>query len=224
MSTSIIPEKKLHDGSKWGNPPHLVYDMSKFGMWLFLGTEILLFSILFTAYAIYYMKDPATFHESAKALSTTFGTINTAILIFSSFTVAWAIDSIKNNKVKQMNILLVITILCGIAFLVNKYFEYSHEVDIGNLNLENLKFVGGMGRPIAESAVPTMFFFMYFVLTGIHGIHIIIGLGLLTWVLVKGIRGDFHSGWYTPVEIGGLYWHLVDLIWIYLFPLLYLVA
>ncbi|MCB1200359.1 MAG: cytochrome c oxidase subunit 3 family protein [Leptospiraceae bacterium] len=224
MSTSTVTNKKLHDGSKWGNPGPMVYDMSKFGMWLFLGTEILLFAMLFTGYAIYYMKMPEDFHNSAKALSTTFGTINTIILIFSSFTVAWAIECIKKNKVKMMNILLVITILCGVAFLVNKYFEYAHEVHIGNLKLANMQWLGGTGRAVAESAVPSMFFFIYFVLTGIHGLHIIIGLGLLTWVLVKGIKGHFHSGWYTPVEIGGLYWHLVDLIWIYLFPLLYLVA
>lgn len=248
--------KKLHDGSKWGNPPALVYDMSRMGMWLFLATELLLFAVLFTAYAVYYFHDPAGFHASAHELSVTFGAVNTVILLFSSFTVAWSIEAIKQGKTKQMNILLAITIACGLAFLVNKYFEYSHkmhEVELQEVALKkspaflsSLKESGkcyknaqgedvckvipfnvanvGSGDPLNKPAFASMFFFLYFFLTGVHGLHIVVGVSLLIWVLFKGLRGDFHPGWYTPVEIGGLYWHLVDLIWIYLFPLLYLVS
>lgn len=215
LSTNMAG-RPLRDGSKWGLEGPAVYSISKIGMWLFLATEIMLFAMLFTGYAIYYYRNPDAFHESAKALNTTFGAVNTVILLLSSFTVAWAIEAIKKNQRELCNVLLIITITLGVVFLVNKYFEYAHEIHIGNLIPSNL----GTGEPV----VPTMFFFLYFVMTGVHGLHILIGLGLLFWVLAKNMNGDFHSGWYTPVEIGGLYWHLVDLIWIYLFPLLYLVA
>ncbi len=252
MTTEV---KKLHDGSKWGNPPAMVYEMSKVGMWLFLATEILLFAVLFTAYGVYYFRDTAGFHAAAHELSVAFGTVNTVILLFSSFTVAWAIEAIKQGNQKLMNILLAITIACAAAFLVNKYFEYSHkmhEVELEAVALAKspalLKSLQEEGKcsskangvevckvipfnpanlgstDISKPAFASIFFFMYFFLTGVHGLHILIGMGLLTWVLVKGIKGHFHPGWYTPVEVGGLYWHLVDLIWIYLFPLLYLVS
>ncbi|MBN8222040.1 MAG: cytochrome c oxidase subunit 3 [Spirochaetes bacterium] len=159
-----------------------------------------------------------------------------------------------------MMILFGITVVCGIAFLVNKKFEYSHKVHEVELAKEaiapdlyqvlksenkcgeafekhhgedvvlekckvvpfNLANIGSKDK--SKPAFASMFFFLYFIMTGIHGLHIIIGLTLLIWVMYKGFKGEFHPGWYTPVEVSGLYWHLVDLIWIYLFPLLYLVA
>lgn len=248
--------KKLHDGSKWGNPPELVYDMSRMGFWLFLATELLLFAVLFTAYAVYYFHDPAGFHASAQELSVGFGAANTIILLVSSFTVAWSIEAIKQGNIRLMNILLAFTIGCGLVFLGNKYFEYSHKMHEVELEavalakspalLKDLKEQGkcftntagqevcrvipfnvaniGSGDPLTKPAFASMFFFLYFFLTGVHGLHIVVGVALLSWVLIKGLRGEFHPGWYTPVEVGGLYWHLVDLIWIYLFPLLYLVS
>lgn len=252
--------RSVRDGSLWGNPASVVYSMSKFGMWLFLGTEILLFAILFTAYAIGYYRDPAGFHASAKELSVAFGTANTIILLFSSFTVAWAIEAVKHGQTRLMSALLLITIVCGVVFLVNKKFEYSHkmhEVELAkaaiapdlyktlkaenkcentfdklhgaDIEVEKCKVVpfntANIGsKDPTKPAFASIFFFLYFIMTGIHGIHIIIGLCLLTWVFIKGRRKEFHPGWYTPVEITGLYWHLVDLIWIFLFPLLYLVA
>ncbi len=250
----------VRDGSLWGNPAPLVYSMSRFGMWLFLATEILLFAILFTAYAIAYYRDAAAFHASAKELSVAFGAANTVILLFSSFTVAWSIEAVKRGNNRLMLILLGITIACGVAFLINKKFEYGHKVHEVELAKEaiapelyqalkaenkcddtfdkhhgedimvekckvvpfNLANIGSTDK--SKPAFASMFFFLYFVMTGIHGLHIIIGLGLLIWVFRKGLKNEFHPGWYTPVEVGGLYWHLVDLIWIYLFPLLYLVA
>ena len=234
--------------------------MSRFGMWLFLATEILLFAILFTAYAIAYYRDGAAFHASAKELSVAFGAANTIILLFSSFTVAWGIEAVKRGNNRLMMILFGITVVCGIAFLVNKKFEYSHKVHEVELAKEaiapdlyqvlksenkcgeafekhhgedvvlekckvvpfNLANIGSKDK--SKPAFASMFFFLYFIMTGIHGLHIIIGLTLLIWVMYKGFKGEFHPGWYTPVEVSGLYWHLVDLIWIYLFPLLYLVA
>lgn len=257
---TTIEGRKVKDGTAWGNPAPLVYSMSKFGMWLFLATEILLFMMLFVAYAISYYRNPESFHASAKELSVAFGTANTIILLFSSFTVAWSIEAIKQGNTRLMNILLIVTILCAGAFLVNKYFEYSHkmhEVKLEKVAImqplaESLKADGkcateavtshgktvqaevckvvpfntaNIGQAdVSKPAFANMFFFLYFLMTGIHGLHIVIGMSLLIWVLYKGLKKDFHPGWYTPVEIGGLYWHLVDLIWIYLFPLLYLVS
>jgi cytochrome c oxidase subunit 3 len=255
----------VRDGSLWGNPAPLVYSMSRFGMWLFLATEILLFAILFTAYSIAYYRDAAAFHASAKELSVAFGTANTVILLFSSFTVAWSIEAVKRGNNRLMLVLLGITIACGLAFLVNKKFEYGHKVHEVELakeaiapelyqslkaenkceetfdkhhgedimvekckvvpfNLNNITYGDLAKRDPSKPAFASMFFFLYFIMTGIHGLHIIIGLGLLIWVMKKGLKNEFHPGWYTPVEVAGLYWHLVDLIWIYLFPLLYLVA
>lgn len=257
---TVIDGKKVKDGSAWGNPAPLVYNMSKMGMWLFLGTEILLFMMLFVAYAISYYRNPESFHASAKELSVPFGTANTIILLFSSFTVAWSIEAIKQGKTRLMNILLILTIVCAGAFLVNKYFEYSHKMH--EVKLERAAIMQPLGdklksegkcavtgvvshgktiqkevcsvipfdvrnvgeADITKPAFANMFFFLYFLMTGVHGLHIVIGMSLLIWILFKGMKKDFHPGWYTPVEVGGLYWHLVDLIWIYLFPLLYLVS
>ena len=123
LSTNMAG-RPLRDGSKWGLEGPAVYSISKIGMWLFLATEIMLFAMLFTGYAIYYYRNPDAFHESAKALNTTFGAVNTVILLLSSFTVAWAIEAIKKNQRELCNVLLIITITLGVVFLVNKYFRW----------------------------------------------------------------------------------------------------
>lgn len=258
--TTTYEGRTVRDGSLWGNPAPLVYSMSRFGMWLFLATELLLFTVLFTAYAVAYYRDSAGFHAAAKELSVAFGTANTLILLFSSFTVACGIEAVKRGKNRLMLFLFAVTIVSGIVFLVNKKFEYAHkmhEVELAkaaiapdlyqtlkadnkceetfdkyhgaDIKVEKCKVIPFNTQNIGSTdkskpAFASMFFFLYFLMTGIHGIHIIIGLALLGWVMVKGMKGQFHPGWYTPVEVGGLYWHLVDLIWIYLFPLLYLVS
>lgn len=193
-------------------------ESAKLGMWLFLLTEILLFGGLFVAYAVYRAWYPELFLGAHKYLDVTMGAINTVVLITSSVTVALSIYSIQKNRVQQSKMLLLATILLAGVFLVIKYFEYSHKIHLGLLPGKYFSYTGLM-----ELANPHVFFSIYFVMTGIHGLHVIIGMVVLGWVYMRMSRGEFSSEYYTPVELSGLYWHLVDLIWIYLFPLLYLI-
>jgi cytochrome c oxidase subunit 3 len=186
--------------------PAVEYRSAKFGMWLFLGTEILLFGGLFAAYAIFRAKYLDMFHEQHKELDVTLGALNTVILIFSSLTMAMGVTAIQRGKQKFLTICLLITILCGIAFGVNKYFEYGHKFE----------------HHIYPST--SIFFALYFMMTGLHMLHVFAGLAILTVLLFLNLKGKFSEKYNTPVEVGGLYWHLVDLIWIYLFPLLYLIS
>ncbi|MCA9740470.1 MAG: cytochrome c oxidase subunit 3 family protein [Deferribacteres bacterium] len=193
-------------------------EASKFGLWIFLLTEILLFGGLFCAYAIYRAWHPDVFYNAHRYLDVTMGATNTAVLIFSSLTVALSIRSIQLDKPKQTVIYLAITILCAATFMVIKYFEYSHKFHLGLLPGKFYTFQG------IEGSNPHVFFSIYFMMTGLHGLHVLGGMFFLGWVMYKTIKGAYSSAYYTPVELGGLYWHLVDLIWIYLFPLLYLIG
>lgn len=186
--------------------PVVEYESAKFGMWLFLATELLLFGGLFAAYTIFRAKYPALFEEQHHELNKTLGALNTIILIFSSLTMAMGVSSIQKGKKTLLTIFLALTIICGIIFGVNKYFEYSAKFH----------------HHIYPST--SIFFALYFMMTGLHMLHVIAGLAVLTVILVLNIKGKFSEKYNTPVEVGGLYWHLVDLIWIYLFPLLYLIA
>ena len=186
--------------------PVVEYQTAKFGMWLFIATELLLFGGLFTAYTIYRAKYPQMFHEQHVELNKPVGALNTVVLICSSLTMALGVGSIKRGKQKLLRLFLLLTILFGIMFLVNKYFEWGHEFRDGN-------YPG-----------TSIFFALYFMMTGLHMIHVIAGLIVLTGVLMISFTGRFSDKYNTPVELGGIYWHLVDLIWIYLFPLLYLIG
>jgi cytochrome c oxidase subunit 3 len=194
------------------------HESAKLGVWLFLITEILLFGGLFCFYAIYRAMHPEMFIEVHKLLDVRLGALNTAVLIGSSLTVALAIRSIQLNRQKQAAVYLFVTIVCAMIFLVVKYFEYSHKIHLG--------FLPGQfyANPDVGATNPHLFFSVYFTMTGLHGIHVIGGMVYLGWVLYKTLLGTYSSAYYTPVEMGGLYWHLVDLIWIYLFPLLYLIG
>lgn len=186
--------------------PYVEYSSSKLGMWLFLGTEILLFGGLFAAYAIFRAKYPEMFAEQHEELNKQMGAINTCILIFSSLTMAMGVTAIKRGKQKLTAILLLVTIICGLGFGAVKYLEYS------------AKF--------SHHIYPdtSIFFSLYFLMTGLHMLHVFIGLLILATMFVLTLKGKFTAEYNTPIEVGGLYWHLVDLIWIYLFPLLYLIA
>ncbi len=191
---------------------------SKFGMWCFLVTEIVLFGGLFVAYILYRNLYPHTFVEASHHLNKVMGGVNTIVLICSSLTMALAIGMAQRNERKKSAQLLVVTLLCAGAFLVIKYFEYSHKFHDGLLP------GGYFSNTEITDPHAKLFFSIYFLMTGLHGIHVLIGMGLITWVLIRTIRGEFSSEYFTPVELTGLYWHLVDLIWIYLFPLLYLIG
>lgn len=193
------------------------YVSSKEGVWLFLVTEILMFGGLFVAYAIYHSVYPEVFSAGAKFLDWKLGSLNTVVLITSSLTMALAIHYIQVGKAQKANLQLVITLLCGLIFMCVKYIEYTHKIHDGLLP-------GALFHYQGEGVVDNLalYFSFYFMMTGLHGTHVLIGMCLITWVLIRNLRGDFSATKYTAVEGVGLFWHLVDLIWIYLFPLLYL--
>ncbi len=193
-------------------------DAAKTGMWVFSLTEILTFGGLFIAYAIYRAWNPEMFHFAHKALNASMGALNTIVLITSSLTMALSIWSMQNDKKKQTFWYLMATVLLAATFMVVKYFEYSHKFHLGQLPGKYYTYTG------IEGANPHIFFSIYFMMTGLHGLHVLIGMGLIIWLMVRTKKGHFSSEYYTPLEITGLFWHLVDMIWIFLFPLLYLIG
>jgi len=217
MSTIV----KHHHAHHFANAAQ-EFSAAKMGMWLFLVTEVLLFSGLFLGYAVLKSLYPEMWHECSKHLDWKLGALNTLVLITSSFTMALAVNSAQTNRNGERTGrtvgLLAATIALAGVFLVVKYFEYSHKFHDGILPGSHYTY-SGINAPNAH-----LFFGLYFLMTGLHGFHVVVGMGLLTWVLLRAKKGHFYSEYYTPVEVGGLYWHLVDLIWIYLFPLLYLVG
>ncbi len=193
-------------------------ESAKLGMWLFLVTEILLFGGLFCAYAVFRSWYPDMFYNAHLQLNWVLGGTNTLVLITSSVTMALSIRSIQMNNSRAAMINLVITLLLAGVFLVIKYFEYSHKFHLGQLPGKFYTFEG------IEGTNPHVFFSVYFMMTGLHGFHVLGGMGVIGWLILRTRRGQFSSSYYTPVELTGLYWHLVDLIWIFLFPLLYLIG
>lgn len=306
--------------------PQQQFDAGKLGMWLFLVTEVLFFSGLFTAYAVYRSNHPEVFLEAHKYLDKVLGGVNTIVLLFSSLTMAWGVRCAQLGNKRGLAWCLTATLMCASLFLGIKAVEYTHKWDLGLywgqafapgagqaahgahgagpwlaylsipaglaliwfcfqallhrargrresalvafcLALTSLAFFVGVGvgkvvpeitehflpaeesaehtashRPLDQSANPPaqqlvvgdpqafsgvslvgIFFSIYYTMTGIHAVHIIAGMGVIAWILARAVRGEFSSRYFGPVDYVGLYWHLVDLIWIYLFPLLYLI-
>lgn len=266
----------------------------KFGMWLFLSTEVLLFAGLFCAYCVYRGLHPEVFAEASKVLDWRLGALNTVILLASSFTMAMAVRAAQLGNRSQTSLMLVLTLMGAGGFMVVKAIEYNAKFEHGTVWIGHEKSItgkynyapqdkfkdieyaypaeaaeaadeapagdpklaallardvtpvepvvapGGIIKPGAAPAglasadgkrVTTapklqnmhIFFGIYFVMTGTHGLHVIIGGIAIIWVLIRNIRGDFTPKYNLPVDLVGLYWHLVDLIWIFLFPLLYLI-
>ncbi len=193
------------------------FDAAKMGMWLFLVTEILLFAGMFVAYTVYRVWYPEVFVQSSTLLNPWLGGLNTLVLLASSFTVALSIHFIQKGNQKAMIVNLLLTMAAAVIFLVVKYFEYTHKFHLGIFPGEHYAYAEVSGPYVAQ------FFSIYFIMTGIHGLHVVIGIGLFVWLVLRATRGHFSSAWYTPVELTGLYWHIVDIIWIFLFPLLYLI-
>jgi len=196
------------------------FDTAKLGMWMFLATEILLFGGLFVGFGMMQQRYPREFVEAHEHLVRWQGSLNTVILLISSFTMVMAVQSAKTNKKQRTMFFLVLTILCACGFLVVKYFEYAHKWEEGWLPG---RFYSYKGDSIPGSHGYATFFAFYFMMTGLHGIHILGGICALSWILMRTRRGEFSHTYYTPVDLVGLYWHIVDLIWIYLFPLYYLI-
>lgn len=191
-------------------------ESGKMGMWIFLFTELFLFGGLFLVYAVQRRAFASDFHHAAIELNTFIGTLNTVVLLISSMTVAMSITAIQKGKNKHASAFLIITILMAIVFMINKYFEWSHKFHLhlwpGSEVMKNL--------PRGE----IQFFGLYYMMTGLHALHVIIGVILLSITLFKVRKGIVNSEKYLLLENSGLYWHLVDLIWIFLFPLLYLIT
>jgi len=193
-------------------------ESSTLGMWLFLVQEILFFGGLFMCYLLYRWRDPDAFQAGSYTLSIALGSFNTMVLIASSLTMAMAVHSAQTDKQKALLNYLLVTGALGLTFLVVKYFEYSAKWEHHLIPGAHFHFEGPVGGR-AE-----MFFSLYFAMTGMHALHMIVGVGVLSWIYLRARRGEFGSNYYNPVECFGLYWHFVDIVWIFLFPMLYLIG
>lgn len=193
------------------------YDASIFGMWVFLVTEILFFGGLFTAYTFYRVQYPEAFAHASHHLDIVLGSFNTVVLIGSSLTMAMAVHSAKLNRSKAIAFWIVVTMLLGSVFLGVKAYEYAHKWHDGLVPF-NFFFAA------PDAGHQKIFYSLYFAMTGLHATHMVIGMGIMVYIVVMALRGAFTEKWYTPVEVFGLYWHFVDLVWIFLFPLLYLIG
>jgi cytochrome c oxidase subunit III len=189
----------------------------RLGMWLFLATEIMLFSGLFVGYAVYRFEFPLAFAEASRHLNLTAGTVNTVVLITSSFTVALAMHYARSDRPRAAAVCLVLTILMALGFLGIKAIEYTEHFHEHALP--------GKFYAFKEVTIPgaAMFYSLYFLMTGLHGLHVVIGMSVLCWILWRTLQGRYSSRYSTGLELGALYWHLVDLVWIFLYPLLYLI-
>jgi len=185
-------------------------------MWLFLLTELILFAGLFLLYAVYRFQYSADFHFAASALDSTVGAINTVILLTSSLTMALAIHAEETKKRTAAMVWIGLTITAGLAFLVNKYFEWSHKFHVG--------IIPNHPELTQRTHGENLFFSLYYTMTGLHGIHVVLGLVVLAVLLAILWRAPAASNHHLKLENVGLYWHLVDVVWIFLFPLFYLIS
>ncbi|NJD68147.1 MAG: cytochrome oxidase subunit III [Candidatus Methylomirabilota bacterium] len=193
------------------------HEASRLGMWIFLATEILFFGGMFTGYALYRSLYPAAFADASRTLEIVLGATNTMVLIGSSLTMAMAVHAAQVGRRKALTGFLLATIGLGLAFLAIKGIEYAHKFEHHLVPGSAFIYTDRFG-PQAQ-----LFFSFYFVMTGMHALHMVIGVCLLAALVAKSLRNRFSSAYYTPVELIGLYWHFVDIIWIFLFPLLYLI-
>ncbi|MDQ6892860.1 MAG: cytochrome c oxidase subunit 3 family protein [Acidobacteriota bacterium] len=193
-------------------------DASSLAMWVFLVTEILFFGAFFLTYMIYRWQYSRGFAHASLHMDVMLGTTNTAVLIVSSLTMAMAVHSAATGRRRLLLGFLSATIVLGFAFLGIKAVEYADHIRHHLLPGPGFRYPGPDG-PAAQ-----MFFSLYFGMTGLHALHMIVGIGIMTTLLVMSYRGRFSPEYYTPVEVSGLYWHFVDIVWIFLFPLLYLIG
>jgi cytochrome c oxidase subunit III len=209
-----------------GADPHLAHhfsslerqvDASRLGMWLFLCTEVLLFAGLFVGYAVYRYSFPIAFAASSRASEIWAGTLNTVVLITSSLTVALAIHFVRTGRQRAAVVCLAITLVFALAFLGIKAIEYTAHFHEHQLPGRYYRFEG-----VRLPGAP-MYWALYFLMTGLHALHVLIGMSVLGVIAWRTARGYYSPHYYVGIELAGLYWHLVDLIWIFLFPLLYLI-
>ena len=198
--------------------PHVHRDDigGRMGMWLFLFTEFILFGGMFFLYSVYRFMNQEDFHLAAKELNTLIGTFNTAILLTSSLTMALSIVAIQKSNKKLSIFFQLLTILLALGFMINKYFEWTAKFHHG--------IYPGSEELLAQSSGQILFFGLYYVMTGLHGLHVIIGMVFIGIMTRWTATGKINSDTYVKLESAGLYWHLVDIIWIFLFPLFYLIT
>ena len=201
--------EELQPGHYHHMEPEQAYHGAKLGMWIFLATEVHLFGGLFCTFAIYRWKHLEAFDHFATTLNWRLGAINTLVLLTSSYYMVRAVDAAQKGLNRKVKNYLDLTIFCGVLFFVVKGFEY------------HSKLVAHV-PPIYPSE--HIFYGLYYTMTGLHAVHVLVGLFVLIWVRGLAVKERFSVSYYTPVEVTGLYWHLVDVIWIYLFPLLYLLG
>jgi cytochrome c oxidase subunit 3 len=194
-------------------------EASTLGMWVFLVTEVLFFGGLFLVYTVYRGWYPEAFAAASHELDITLGTINTAVLISSSLTMAMAVHAAQLGRRRAIMMFLVLTMLLGAVFLGIKGYEYYHKFIEHHVPGPTFAF-----EPKELERHAQLFFSLYFVMTGLHAIHMLIGFGIMLWMLWWTYRGTISAEYFAPVEIAGLYWHFVDIVWIFLFPLLYLLG
>lgn len=195
---------------------HIDRETGTLGMWIFLFTELFLFGGLFLVYAVFRSQHHVEFHNAGLELDTFIGTLNTVVLLVSSMTVAMSITAVQKKNQTLALVLLVITALLAGVFMVNKYFEWSHKIHLGIFP----------GSPVLENMPhgELLFYGLYFMMTGLHALHVVIGVIVLLVAAAKIKEGKVNSENTLLLENAGLYWHLVDLIWIFLFPLMYLIT
>jgi cytochrome c oxidase subunit 3 len=200
------------------------------------------FGGLFLAFTYYHVLFPEAFGLASSRLSVSWGVINTVVLLISSFTMAMAVHSAQLGRQKKLIVYMVVTVLCAFAFMGIKSIEWTEKFQHHLVPGPNFEFLlndphaAETGHALSPQATEEllardphierhaqMFFVIYFCLTGLHGVHVLIGMGVITWMIIRARRGEFSQRWNTPIELTGLYWHLVDVIWIYLFPLIYLI-
>jgi len=208
----------VHDHAHQFDDAEQQYSASSLGMWLFLVQEIMFFSGLFLTYAAYRYAHPAAFAHASHHLDVVLGTINTTVLIGSSLTMALAVHSAQMGQQRNLVLFLSLTLVLGSVFLGIKSVEYGHKFE------EGLIPGAGFLPKDPDAAEQQLFFSLYFAMTGMHALHMIIGAGALIYLIVRSLGGHYTKAYHTPIEMFGLYWHFVDIVWIFLFPLLYLFA
>jgi cytochrome c oxidase subunit III len=192
------------------------YTGAKIGMWLFLLSEILLFGGLFILYSTYRYKNPIEFHLAAWELNRVLGTLNTLILLTSSLTMVLSISSIQKGNRKESASFLIATIFLGFLFLIIKFAEWAAKIGHG--------IYPNSFRLLGRSTGEILFYGLYYSMTGLHGLHVLVGVFVLSAMLFLMMKGKINENRFVPLENSGLYWHLVDIVWIFLFPLFYLIT
>ncbi len=194
-------------------------EASTLGMWVFLVTEIMFFGGLFMAYLVYRTASPEGFAEASHHLNVFWGAVNTVVLIVSSLTMALAVRSAQTSAPPKTQVgWIIATMILGATFLGVKAIEYADKFRLHHVPGPHFEWEG------KHAAAAEMFYSLYFCMTGLHALHMVIGLGIMTMIAIMAARRQFDADYYTPVEVSGLYWHFVDIVWIFLFPLLYLIG